>query len=69
VKRLRKYDSKESDTARLHDLARQYGLHFERSGLVYRFEDYNAYGLGQALGYVEGFDRAMAACRREPGDA
>ena len=62
MKRIRKYDSKESDTARLHDLAQQYGLHFRRSGMVYRFEDYTACGLDQALGYVEGFDRAIAAC-------
>ena len=64
MKRIRKYDSKESDIARLHDLVQQYGLHFKRSGMIYRFEDYNAYGLDQALGYVEGFDRAIAVCRR-----
>lgn len=69
MRRTRKYACKESDTARLHDLARQYGLHFRRSGVIYRFEDYNAYGLDQALGYVEGFGRAMAASRRESGDA
>ena len=62
MKRIRTNEFKESDTARLHDLAEQYGLHFKRNGMIYRFEDYTACGLDQALGYVEGFDRAMAAC-------
>jgi hypothetical protein len=69
AKRMIKYDSKESDAARLDDLAGQYGLSFKRIGMVYRFEDFNAYGLDQALGYVEGYDRAMAACRAESADA
>jgi hypothetical protein len=69
MKLISKTESKESDTARLHDLAQQYGLHFKRSGMIYTFEDYNAYGLDQALGYVEGFDRAMAACRKGSSDA
>jgi hypothetical protein len=62
MKRIGKNEFKESDTARLNDLAEQYGLHFKRSGMIYRFEDYTAFGLDQALGYVEGFDRAMGAC-------
>ena len=37
------------------------GLPFRRVGMVYRFEDFTAYGLDQALGYVEGYDRAVAA--------
>ena len=69
MKRIRKIEFKESDTARLHDLAQQHGLHFRRSGMIYRFEDYTAYGLDQALAYVEGFDRAMAAFPRESSDA
>jgi hypothetical protein len=68
VKRIRKHEFK-SDTARLNDLARQHGLPFKRVGMVYRFEDYTAYGLDQALGYVEGFDRAMAASRTVSADA
>ena len=32
-------------------------------GMIYRFEDFTACGLDQALDYVEGYDRAMAACR------
>ncbi len=69
MKRIRKNEFKESDMARLHDLARQYGLHFKRSGMVYRFGDYNAYGLDQALGYVEGYDRAVAALKGALADA
>jgi hypothetical protein len=69
MKRIGNNEFKESDTARLHDLAQQHCLHFKRSGMVYRFEEYNAYGLVQALGYIEGFDRAMAASRRGSSDA
>jgi hypothetical protein len=69
MKRIRKNEFKESDAARLHDLAQQHGLHFRRSGMVYRFEDYTVYGLDQALGYVEGFDRALAASRSDLSDA
>ena len=60
---------KESDAARLNDLAQQYGLTFKRSGMVYRFEDYNAYGLDQALGYAEGFDRACQLHKEKVTDA
>ena len=60
MKLISKSDSKESDTARLHDLAQQHGLHFKRSGMIYRHNDYNVYGLDQALGYVEGYDRVVA---------
>jgi hypothetical protein len=69
MKRIMRNEFKESDAARLHDLAQQHGLHFRRNGMVYRFEDYTAYGLDQALGYVEGFDWAMAASRTESVDA
>lgn len=69
LKRIKKSEFKESDTARLNDLAQQHGLTFKRIGMVYRFEDFTAYGLDQALGYVEGFDRAMAACREKMTDA
>jgi len=60
MKRIPKNQFKESDMARLNDLATQHGLSFKRIGMVYRFEDFTAYGLDQALGYAEGFDRAMA---------
>jgi hypothetical protein len=69
VRRTRNHEFKESDTARLNDLARQHGLPFERVGMIYIFEDFTAYGLDQALGYLEGYDRAMAACRAESADA
>ncbi len=62
MKRSKRAECKESDMARLNDLARQHGLAFKCVGMIYRFEDFTAYGLDQALGYVEGFDRAMAAC-------
>jgi hypothetical protein len=52
----------ETDTYRLNDLAAQYGLTFKRVGNIYRFQDFNAHGLRQALGFAEGFDRA----RRDP---
>jgi hypothetical protein len=58
-----KHSFKESDTARLNDLAKEHSLTFRRTGMVYRFEDFTAYGLDQALGYAEGFDRAIAACK------
>jgi hypothetical protein len=69
MKKIRRFDSKESDKARLNDLAEQHGLSFRQAGMVYRFEDYTAYGLDQALGYVEGFDRAIAARREVSADA
>lgn len=69
MKRIRKNEFKESDTARLNDLARQHGLAFKRSGMIYRFEDYTACGLDQALGYVEVFGRAIAACKGVATDA
>jgi hypothetical protein len=53
---------KESDTYRLNDLAKQHGLPFKRVGMIYSFEDFTAYGLDQALGYAEGFDRARSVC-------
>jgi hypothetical protein len=59
----------ETGALRLNDLARQHGLTFKRAGMVYRFEDFTAYGLDQALGYVEGFDRAVAACKGASTDA
>ena len=47
------------DTLRLNDLAKQYGLTFRRIRSTYIFDDFTAHGLRQALGYVEGYDRAM----------
>jgi hypothetical protein len=58
---------KETDALRLNDLAKQYGLNFRRVGSTYKFEDFNAHGLRQALGFAEGFDRAMLA--RKPANA
>jgi hypothetical protein len=52
-------DVKASDEARVNDLAEQYGLAFKRVGKSYVFDDFNAWNLDQALGYVEGYDRAM----------
>jgi hypothetical protein len=69
MKRMKRNEFKESDTARLNDLAQQHGLGFRRVGMIYRFEDYTACGLGQALGYVEGFDRAVSALKGEPTNA
>jgi hypothetical protein len=65
----RRNSFKESDALRLDDLAEEHGLTFKRTGMVYRFEDFTAYGLDQALGYAEGFDRAIAVCREKSTDA
>jgi hypothetical protein len=54
-------DVKASDEARVEDLVGKYGLPFKRVGKLYVFADFNAWNLDQALGYVEGYDRAMAA--------
>jgi hypothetical protein len=35
MKRLRKNEPREPDTARLNDLARQHGLAFKRTGMIY----------------------------------
>jgi hypothetical protein len=51
----------ETDTFRLNDLAKEHGLTFRRVGSTYKFDDFNAHGLRQALGYAEGFDRAIAS--------
>src|SRR5215831_1575771 len=56
-----KFDSTETDTLRLKDLAKQHGLIFKRVGTSYRFDHFTAHGLTQALGFVEGFDRARAS--------
>src|SRR5258708_12070278 len=59
---------KETDAVRLNDLAEQHGLSFRRVGMIYRFEDFTAYGLDQALGYAEGFDRAKISPNDIPPD-
>jgi hypothetical protein len=64
-----RFDSKETDELRLNDLSQQYALPFKRIRSTYIFEDFTAHGLRQALGYVEGFDRAMTACRKGSSDA
>ena len=56
-----KLDSRETDILRLNDLAKQYGLAFRKARNTYTFEEFHARGLRQALGYVEGYDRAMQA--------
>jgi len=53
----------ETDLLRLNDLARLHCLDFRKIRRTYVFEDYTAHGLKQALGFVEGFDRAK--CRAE----
>lgn len=65
----RSYSSKESDALRLNDLAQEHGLPFKRTGMFYIFDDFIACGLAQALGYAEGFDRAIADCREKSTDA
>ncbi len=52
-------DDRETDILRLDDLAEQYGLTFQRRGSLYIFNDFIAHGLRQALGFAEGYDRAM----------
>lgn len=54
-------DVKASDEARVKDLAEKHGLPLKRVGMIYKFEDFNAWNLDQALGFVEGYDRAIAA--------
>jgi hypothetical protein len=61
-----KFDSKETDELRLNDLSQQYALPFKRLRSTYRFEDFTAHGLRQALGYVEGYDRAMSRRTEAP---
>jgi hypothetical protein len=51
--------AKEQDAMRLDDLSQRLGLPFRKAGMIYRFEDFTAYGLDQALGYAEGYDRAI----------
>jgi hypothetical protein len=51
----------DSDALRLNDLAKQYGLECRRVGSTYQFDDFTAHGLKQALGFVEGYDRAARA--------
>ncbi|HKM69082.1 MAG TPA: hypothetical protein VJX94_03190 [Stellaceae bacterium] len=58
-------NDKETDTLRLNDLALQYGLTFTCVRSTYLFNDYTAHGLKQALGFVEGYDRANT--EDEPG--
>ena len=43
---------------RLDHLSRLYNLPFRKVGMVYRFDDFTAYGLDQAFGFAEGHDRA-----------
>jgi hypothetical protein len=56
----------ETDTLRLHDLAKEHGLNFTTSGATWYFDDhtFRARSLGQALAFAEGFDRARKQKRR-----
>jgi hypothetical protein len=59
---------KETDALRLEDLSRLHNLPFRKVRSRYIFEDYTARGLREALGFVERYDRAMAASSGEkPG--
>jgi hypothetical protein len=51
-------EDEETDTLRLHDVAKEHGLTFTQHGATFQFESFTAHGLKQALGFVEGFDRA-----------
>jgi hypothetical protein len=53
-------DDRETDALRLNDLATEHGLSFRRVGSTYCFDEFTAHGLKQALGFVEGFNRATA---------
>jgi hypothetical protein len=56
-----KNDDTDTDTLRLNDLAKQYGLKCRRVRSTYQFDEFTAHGLKQALGFVEGYDRAAHA--------
>jgi hypothetical protein len=58
-------NDRETDALRLNDLAREHGLTFKRVRSTYQFEDYTAHGLKQALGFAEGYDRAMKQKHRK----
>lgn len=49
----------DSDYWRFEGLVEQYGLKFERFNSRYVFDDFTADGFRQALGYAEGYDRAL----------
>jgi hypothetical protein len=63
-----RFDDKETDELRLNDLSQQYDLPFKRIRSTYVFEDFRAHGLRQALGYAEGYDRAMSRRTATPSD-
>jgi hypothetical protein len=49
----------ETDLIRLEDLVKHHDLRLRRVRTTYMFDDYTAHGLKQALGFAEGYDRAM----------
>jgi hypothetical protein len=51
----------ETDTFRLNHLVKEHGLTFKRICITYIFTYFNVNGLRQALGFAEGFDRAIAS--------
>ncbi len=57
---------READELRLADLADYHRLPYRRDRSTYVFEGFTAHGLRQALGYVEGYDRAMSAQAKCP---
>jgi hypothetical protein len=59
----RRNEFRETDALRLDDLSRLHDLPFQRKGNDYVFEEFVAHGLEQALGFVEGYDRAMAGLK------
>lgn len=56
---------KETDALQLEYLSRRHNLPFKKVRSRYVFEDYTARGLKEALGFVEGYDRAVAATSGE----
>jgi hypothetical protein len=53
----------DTDTLRFNDLAKQYALKFRRGKSTYQFDDFTAHRFNQALGFVEGYDRAAVEYR------
>jgi hypothetical protein len=59
-----KYSDNETDSLRLHDVAKEHGLNFTRRGSTFQFESFTAHGLRQALKFAEGFDRGKGDIRQ-----
>ena len=63
-----KSDEQETDTLRLHDLSQLHDLPFKKVRSRYIFEEFIARGLKQALGFVEGYDRATYRWKAQTKD-